>query len=549
MSKPAVPDAPTVTLCNPGPFSDLLMATACFPGLKEKGYRIKFITTPLGRQLFQFLPEIDQLIILETFTEEAIEQADRESGGSHERIMLTRPAPVAQINDRPVLTRVTHHFCKLAGVPPSDKLFIKLVEEHTDWGGQFQDTVVFCAGSHQSAYQEWPLQRWQELAQLIRRDFGLEVAQLNTGVTRKIPGVRLEESPSVLHTIGGLRRAFYFIGVDNFLNHASQALQKPIVVLWGSTHPQTSGYGQNVNIVNGAVWKPDMEAFGPTLRCQPCHRVVDGLVYPDTYPEAYHLPVTEGNRTPCPHLSPCDETATALKDHPYQLPACMAGISVEAVFNHIAPRIIQKRPALEMRYVFSRIYHVHRWENWPGQTSSREPESLIQAFQEHLDNILSTCGVKTFLDAGCGDLSWITRINPDVEKFIGCDIVPAPIEKNQRRYGNEQRVFEVMDVTQHPLPQADLVMSRDLITYLPFQHIRNFLRNVKKSGAPHLLITTHTQIVENQDTHKPGEYHPVNLQRPPFNLPEPVSVFQEATDQDADAKSLGLWRTEDLPDF
>ena len=49
------------------------------------------------------------------------------------------------------------------------------------------------------------------------------------------------------------------MGVDSFTNHASATVGTPAVILFGSTSPTGSGYGQNINIYKG-------------LECQPCYK-------------------------------------------------------------------------------------------------------------------------------------------------------------------------------------------------------------------------------------------------------------------------------------
>lgn len=538
---------PTITLCNPGPYSDLLMATACFGELKARGFRIKFITTPLGESLFRFHPDIDQLISLEDFSEEVIVRADKDTGGSKRRIMLTRPDP---------LTRITHHFCKLAGVPPSDALSVAILEEHSSWGAQFKDSVVLSIDSQASAYREWPMHRWEEMAQQIHHHFGLKVVQLKTGMTREIPGIKKVEAPSILHAIGGLRRAFYFIGVDNLFNHASQALQKPVVLIWGNTHPRISGYPQNINLVNNVIWQPERSDFEggslePTLRCQPCQFNVPGYTDPNDSPESYRLPKEPISDTRCPNLVPTIQKSPAVRNHPHKMPACLASTSVDSVLSQIAPRMIQKRPALEMRFEFSKIFQNNLWRGTVSASGQGSDLYATTAIREHLPEILRKYEVRTLLDAPCGEIFWILHLEADLEKYIGCDIVSGITEKNQYRYANQWRTFLTLDVTQDPLPEADMMMSRDLLAHLPFAHITQYLRNLKNSRIPYALITTFPENMENQDIRKPGEYRPVNLERPPFNLPPPCELFEETSipDNPFGTKYMGLWRREDLPDL
>jgi hypothetical protein len=72
---------------------------------------------------------------------------------------------------------------------------------------------------------------------------------------------------------------------------------------------------------------------------------------------------------------------------------------------------------------------------------------------------------------------------------------------------------------------------------------------MKRSGAPYLLTTTFTERVYNEDN-LTGQWRMRNLQRSPFDFPEPLEILNEGCTQYdgqyAD-KSLALWRLADLP--
>jgi hypothetical protein len=47
-----------------------------------------------------------------------------------------------------------------------------------------------------------------------------------------------------------------------------------------------------------------------------------------------------------------------------------------------------------------------------------------------------------------------------------------------------------------------------------------------------------------------GGWRPINLQLPPYNLPKPIKLIDERCPlEDYRDKSLGLWKTADIPDY
>lgn len=106
----------------------------------------------------------------------------------------------------------------------------------------------------------------------------------------------------------------------------------------------------------------------------------------------------------------------------------------------------------------------------------------------------------------------------------------------------------MLDLTRDRLPTVDLVLCRDCLVHLSFAQAQQALANIAASGARYLLTTTFTGRSENADI-PTGKWRALNLQRPPFNLPQPLELINErCTEKDgryAD-KSLGLWPVADL---
>jgi hypothetical protein len=97
-----------------------------------------------------------------------------------------------------------------------------------------------------------------------------------------------------------------------------------------------------------------------------------------------------------------------------------------------------------------------------------------------------------------------------------------------------------------PLPEADLIFTRDCLVHLSFADIAKAVANVKASGATWWLTTTFPGCTQNRDIFT-GDWRKVNLQLPPFNFPPPERLISEqCTQPHGEDKSLGLWRVADL---
>jgi hypothetical protein len=126
-------------------------------------------------------------------------------------------------------------------------------------------------------------------------------------------------------------------------------------------------------------------------------------------------------------------------------------------------------------------------------------------------------------------------------QYTGIDVVASEvIERNIALYGSENRHFMVADITLDDLPKVDLILCRDCLTHLPNKKVVRALQQFTRSGSTYLMTTTHPELTENGDTFT-GGYRPLNLQRSPFNLPEPLMIVGGGNDA-WEFGILGVWR-------
>ena len=161
---------------------------------------------------------------------------------------------------------------------------------------------------------------------------------------------------------------------------------------------------------------------------------------------------------------------------------------------------------------------------------------------DQLPLLLEELQAKTLLDAACGDFNWMRHTDLRNVEYIGVDVVRGLIARNRQLFQDERRKFATLDITRDRLPDADVILCRDCFIHLSFRNIKAAVRNFKKTGATHLLCTTHTSITMNTDCPN-GSWRSLNLQLPPFNYPAPLRLIIE--DEEL-GKCLGVWRLEEL---
>lgn len=207
--------------------------------------------------------------------------------------------------------------------------------------------------------------------------------------------------------------------------------------------------------------------------------------------------------------------------------------------------------AVQLRDKFTEVYE----KNIFGGRISRSGEGsdLVQTavIRRELPRIVQDYGIRTFLDAPCGDWYWMKGTRLGVERYIGADIVTPMIEKNRQLFGDEIHDFRCLNLAQDDLPKADLIFCRDCLVHLSFADSLQIVANFRRSGARFLLTTTFTNRTGNNDLVGVDSFwRPLNLCKAPFNFPEPLLLINEECTEEAGQygdKCLGLWLLESLP--
>ena len=199
--------------------------------------------------------------------------------------------------------------------------------------------------------------------------------------------------------------------------------------------------------------------------------------------------------------------------------------------------------------IFSQIYQKHSWggDSVSGMGSDFQQTQLVRS---HLPRLLGKYSIKSILDVPCGDFNWMQSVNLDGIQYIGGDIVPDLIIKNQKQYGSSSRSFSVLNLIKDDLPQADLLLCRDCLIHLSLRDIKLVLENILNSSTPYLLTTTYPLLLKNSDIIT-GDFRALNLTLPPFSFPPPLEtiqedLFPEHPENPNFIRELGLWRVSDF---
>jgi SAM-dependent methyltransferase len=191
--------------------------------------------------------------------------------------------------------------------------------------------------------------------------------------------------------------------------------------------------------------------------------------------------------------------------------------------------------------VFERIY---RTNGWAGQESLSGPGSGTSATwrtAQALEELVASLGVRSVLDVGCGDGWWM----PELPGYLGVDVSPTAIRRARHLHpGRRYRLLRPGE----PLPEAELVVSRDAVQHLPLEQGVELLRRcIHEARATWLLAST---FVGGKNVPiEAGQAYSPDLEQPPFSLGKPEQLLPDGwaydgSDQVRDPrKFLGLWRS------
>ncbi len=198
---------------------------------------------------------------------------------------------------------------------------------------------------------------------------------------------------------------------------------------------------------------------------------------------------------------------------------------------------------------FSEVYARNIFGGPDSRSGAGSDLVQTEIIRREIPRILREYGVRSMLDAPCGDWFWMSKVDLSVEQYIGVDIVDAMISANRATFGRDGVSFEVRDLSRDKLPEVDLIFSRDCLVHLSFDDAIRILRNFKASGAKYLLTTTFTDRSGNEDLGD-GFWRTLNMQIAPFNFPVPIKLVNEGCTEGRGKfgdKSIALWAMSDLP--
>lgn len=163
--------------------------------------------------------------------------------------------------------------------------------------------------------------------------------------------------------------------------------------------------------------------------------------------------------------------------------------------------------------------------------------------RKHLIPFLNKYGFRSMLDAPCGDFGWMSQLEfPSGFIYTGGDICDNLVARNSSMF--PQHKFLHLDITEDPLPEADLIFCRDCLFHLPSLYKIKFLKNFAKSSIPFILTSHHPKITHNVEQREMGNvFQAINWNLEPWNFPDSIDEIYDYGDEKDDWRfSLSPYR-------
>jgi hypothetical protein len=190
---------------------------------------------------------------------------------------------------------------------------------------------------------------------------------------------------------------------------------------------------------------------------------------------------------------------------------------------------------------FMDLYEKKGWGKGSGSGSAvqRAAKSITL-----LSKLLPALGVTLLIDFPCGDQQWAPHLRqalPGV-KYLGADIMPGLIQRNQETYGSRITEFVLMGLDKLEAfrmlrdksklwnyKDVVAVMTRHALEHNTFETSCAYLASLHQSGATYFIGTNAFDVKLDLLDPKTAGYIPINFYSKPFLFPRGIVSWHETS--------------------
>ena len=127
--------------------------------------------------------------------------------------------------------------------------------------------------------------------------------------------------------------------------------------------------------------------------------------------------------------------------------------------------------------------------------------------------------ISSIVDIGCGDWQFSRFIDMGGANYVGLDVVRSVVERNRIKYESANVNFGLMPDRLDNIPQADLLIMKDVLQHLPNSMIFEFQKSVFAKFKHCLLTNSFKKLDTTCNIDIPaGEFRCLDLLASPFNF-------------------------------
>jgi SAM-dependent methyltransferase len=174
----------------------------------------------------------------------------------------------------------------------------------------------------------------------------------------------------------------------------------------------------------------------------------------------------------------------------------------------------------EAEKVFTGIYQNGVWGRDSQGNGISGPGSALQNTEEYrnfLQSFLKEHNIRSVIDVGCGRWEFSRSIDWSGIQYTGYDVVKSVVEGDEAQFGTRTTRFLHGDALLIDLPEADLLLCKDVLHHLPNKDIALFIKQFPKFS--YCLITNDVDPLTHTSTNPDiqcGGFRGLDLAKPPF---------------------------------
>ena len=179
----------------------------------------------------------------------------------------------------------------------------------------------------------------------------------------------------------------------------------------------------------------------------------------------------------------------------------------------------------ERAAAFRGIYRVGKWGGgaWGFYSGAGSDDDVIGPYATTVNDYIRRHNIRSVVDLGCGDFRASSHLAPGVASYVGVDIVPELIARNQTEFGSPTIEFRCLDVVEDPLPDGQLCLIKHVLQHMSEADIQRLVPRLHKYQHVLAMDGRRSTPVNDESAYQSGEtggwyVNGLRLDQPPFNF-------------------------------